>query len=449
MPAWLPHKGLLREHYEYGVWATDAPPIYHVASMVTAMASVCADSARLVIDHHPFPLHVWSMLVGNSTSDRKTTSTRLAISRVERAIASRVQRIYGSPEGIMQSLVTNPCIVLYVPEGGAFFAQREAGYWKHARDIFMDLYDYTEVFERRLVKDTFRVEDPRISILAACAFPLLQRYTRDTDWLGGFLARFLMIGGEPQPYKDRVRSDPKIEARIEGLITNVFDHDWGTMGCTTAARRTLDDFGREIHDGIDSFAAGLAPSLNRLPEMANRLAGLYEISIHADSPPKGITLVTADAAEAAVALCRASRDDALARLEELTTPSGFSRDMVRAENLIRRTGIAGINRTQLVRAMHMRAGQLNEILDTLFQSELVEFRSVPSGGGRPITKYIHVEARSDALRAATAAQRNPQAVPAWVDLSGDEEPDIGSLPAFSRVPPGATFCDDDDDPLLD
>jgi hypothetical protein len=447
MPAWLPDKGLLREHYEYGVWATDAPPVYHIASMATAMASVCADSARLVVDHHPFPLHVWSMLVGKSTSDRKTTSTRLAVSRVERAISSRVQRIYGSPEGIMQSLVTNPCIVLYVPEGGAFFAQREAGYWKHARDIFMDLYDYTEVFERRLVKDTFRIENPRISILAACAYPLLQRYTRDTDWLGGFLARFLMVSGERQPFKDRIRSDPKIEARIEGLITNVFDHDWGTMGCTTAARRVLDSFGREIHDGIDSYAPGLAPSLNRLPEMANRLSGLYEIAAHADSPPSGVLLVTADAAEGAVALCRASRDDALAQLGELTAAPGISRDLARVESIIRRAGIAGITRQNLIRAHRVKAQQLDELVGTLAQAALVECRAV-STRGRPSQKLVHVEARNDTLRAAANVQRNPSASVAWIDLSGEQDPDIGSLPAFEGAPPGATLCDDDDDPLM-
>ena len=447
MTTWLPSAGLLREHYEYGTWCTDAPPVYHVAAMVTAMASLCADNAKLVIENAPFPLHVWTMLVGKSTVDRKTTSTRLAISRVEAVTPNRVQRIYGSPEGIMQGMVSFPCICLYVPEGGAFFAQREASYWRHARDIFMDLYDYTDTFTRRLVKETISVKNPRISILAACAYPLLERYTRDTDWVGGFLARFLMIGGEPQAFKSRMRHDTVVEKRIEDALQNVLSHDWGTMGCTGGARRILDDFAAEIHAEVDTYAAGLAPSLNRLPEMSNRLAGLFEIAYHAPSPPPAgkILLVSLESAQCAVALCRTSRDDALRHLGELTVAPGVSRELARVEGIIRRSGIAGIDRTILLRATRVHAKDLDRIMHTLCEQETVTYsiHQPKTAQGRVSTRIVHIQAAADVQRLAEMSAEHDVPI-SYIDLTKNTV-HIDTLPVHKRVPLGVPFHDVDDE----
>ncbi len=447
MPAWLPSKGLLREHHDYATWCTDAPPIYHVAAMVTAMAAVCADQARLVVDNHIYPLHTWAMIVGRSTIDRKTTSTRLAVTRVERVMANRVHRIYGSPEGILQGLAATPCICLYVPEGGAFFAQREASYWKHARDIFMDLYDYTEVFERRLVKDVLTVNNPRISILSACAYPLLARYTRDTDWLGGFLARFLMIAGEPLEFMKRPRSDHVKEGRIEGLLENIFHTNWGTLGMTSGAQKVLDEFSAEIHKDLDAYPEGLHPSLNRLPETANRIAALYEIATQAVNPPETgrITLVTTESALGAAGLCRASRDHALTQLADLTVGQGPSRDLLRIETMIRKSGIAGVPRSVILRNAPIRARQLDDILTTLAQAELVRSK-ISERNKRTVERYVHTEAEKDAERQARNAEAFPETPPTWVDWSEDVEPQLDKLEVFGEPPPWATYINDDDKP---
>jgi hypothetical protein len=449
MPAWLPDQGLLRLHHDYGTWATDAPPIFHVAAMLPSLAAVCADKARLVIDNQPFPLHVWSMLVGRSTADRKTTATRLASQRIDRGVGnrSRIQGIHGSPEGLLQGLVLQPCICLYIPEGGAFFAQREASYWKHAREMIMDLYDDTDVFERKLVKDTIRVRDPRISILAACALPLLRRYTRDTDWLGGFLARFLMIAGDPLPHKKRPRRDPHVEAQIETMVNNVYLANWGTMGVTSGARTVLDDFSTEIHEGLKNYPDGLGPSLNRLAETSNRLAGLYEIARQADKPPAAgqTVLVTTESAQAAVALCRASRDVGLADVAEMTVEAGFSRDLTRIEGLIRRAGLGGVARTTLLRATRFRARDLDVILNTLLESDLLSYSIARTDKpGRTAQKFVHVEAADDTKKLAMSALKAPGAPIAYVDFRTGLV-NIDALPAITKPPPWATVIEDDED----
>jgi hypothetical protein len=454
MPTWLPDSGLLREHHDYGIWATDAPPIYHVASMLTAMASVCADNALLIIKDKPYPLHIWTMLVGRSTQDRKTTSGQLAISRVESKVEGRVKQVYGSPEGLLQDLATNvksACATLYIPEGQSFFEQQSAGYWRHARGMFMELYDYRKKpFERKLVREVVRLNNPRVSILAACARPILEHHTREADWLGGFLARFLMISGDPLPLLLSPRSSATSEARIEQLIMNIMRTGWGNLGCTSGALRIFEDFTREIHVDMDSFPPGIHPSLGRLPEMAKRFAGLYEISAQATNPPpKGtVTLVTPQSAEHAVALCRASREDALVSLSELATAPGHSRDVARVAIKIRRAGIGGLTRSEIGRAQRdIRSRDLDDILRRLLDEYEVQMSIRRStGAGRPSTIYVHNQSTADAKKLAAQMARTPKAGGAWVPLDPSlGTVDISSLPAFDGPDPGVAYDPDEPD----
>lgn len=446
--AWLPDIGLLREHHDYCTWATDAAPIYHVASMLTSMASVCADQAQVIIDDTPYPLHVWTMLVGRSSQDRKTTSAQLAISRIQNAFDGRVLQIYGSPEAIINDLVANPCVTLFVPEGQAFFEQREAGYWRHARGLFMDLYDYKTKFERRLVRETITVHNPRVSILAATARPLLERYTRDTDWLGGFLARFLMISGEAMTFQPKRRSNPVAERRIEQLVHNVFHGDWGTMGCTSGAAKVLDDFAYEIHSELESFPEGLHPSLSRLPDTARRIAGLYEIARQADKPPSGkgrTVLVTSASAECARALCRASRDHALASLAETTISDPWKKTCQRVEGLIRRAGVAGLKRSVLMRKTRMRVRDFDEALRGLFEEHTIRVETRrPSGSGRPSQYYVHKDARADIEKQAAS---QPVGSAVYICIDDASKTDISGLRQYQGAPlgVGSVYDPDDDD----
>jgi hypothetical protein len=448
MPSWLPDSGLLREHHDYGTWATDAPPIYHVTAMLSAMASICADNALLIIKDKPYPLHFWAMLVGRSTQDRKTTSGQLAISRVESKVESRIQQVYGSPEGLLQELGKNQksaCATLYIPEGQSFFEQQSAGYWRHARGMFMDLYDYRRKFQRKLVRETVTLNNPRISILAACARPILEHHTREADWLGGFLARFLMISGEPLPLKLSPRSSPATEAAIERLVLNVFKKEWGNLGCTSGSVKIFEDFTREIHVEMDGFPPGIHPSLGRLPEMAKRLAGLYEISMQSNNPPaKGVvTLVTPQSAEHAVALCRASRDDALVSLSEFAASPGHSRDVSRVALKIRRAGPGGLSRSELGRLQRdIRSRDLDDITRRLIEEGEIQL-GIRRTGGRAASVYVHQHATSDVHKLAAQMARSPKAGGCWVPLSpGLGMPDLSSLPAFDGPPPGVAFDPD-------
>lgn len=59
---------------------------------------------------------------------------------------------------------------------------------------------------------TIRVENPRLSIAAACSLPYLEKHTMAEDWTGGFMGRWLVF------YSRRVRNDPDPEEKTDGMM---------------------------------------------------------------------------------------------------------------------------------------------------------------------------------------------------------------------------------------
>ncbi len=418
-PGWLPSTGLVRLHHDYATYCTDAPPVYHVASILSAISAACADTAKLIYKGVPHPLNVWVMLLGKSSSDRKTTAARLALDHLEHVTPQRIQRIYGSPEGFTKLLQQEPCSVLYVPEGGSFFGQTSSSYWRHAKGMFMDLYDYTTEFKRKLSHEEIVVHNPRLTILSACALQLLDHHSNLTDWLGGFLPRFLLISGERTEFKASEQADPQRRDLIRTLLDRVYKSPRGVMACSSAAEKILDDFAYEIFNEISDFPDNLHPLLNRLPPTAIRCSALYEIAAQAGQPPAGSTVISAASARCAVALCRASRDYTHRGLAEITEDQGPRRDMTRVESLIRATGVAGIPRQNLFRATRMRKHILDPIIDALLEGELIDIQrartSTKSG-----TIYVHVRAKEDAVRQVRNGADDPTAKISIVVI-GDEE----------------------------
>lgn len=457
MPAWLPKSGLIRAHHDYGTYCTDAPPVYHVASMATTIATAVGDTAHLVLDGSIHPLNIWTMIVGQSSSDRKTTATKLAVDRLETAIESRILRIFGSPEGFIDSLQDEPCSMLYISEGAAFFEQREAGYWRHAKGMFMDLYDHTPYFRRKLAKREIEIQNPRLSILSACAFQLLDYHTRVNDWLGGFLPRFLMIMGDKMPFRPLFRENANASRQIEGLLFNVYHHPWGAIACSTEAAAVLSRFAYEINDSIPAFHDNLHPSLNRLPEMSVRLSAIYEIAKHAHNPSASTHLmVSAESAQHAVALCRESRDRALVHLAETTEINQEARDILRVETIVRRYGLVGLKRRDLLRKARMQSKRLDDIITTLIERESIKVtheKTLSKKGGRPAVRYVHTEAEADELRAAQNLAIDPEPK-AWIPVEdwATDPPVLDGLPIEDEederkyVWSSMTDDDDDDDP---
>lgn len=406
---WLPKTGLIREHHDYGIWATDAPPIYHVAALLPAIGALVADDAILMIDDTPYPLNVWTMLVGRSTQDRKTTAASMAIRYVQRLYEHRVFSPYGSPEGILRTLVEAPCACLYAPEGGNLFDQLNASYWRHARGMFMQLYDYNEKYTRKLSNEVMTIENPRLSMLVACAKSILAHSTIESDWHGGLMARFLMVSGAPLSFQTKYRRSERVEQRLTDLARNIYKTQWGPMLATTGACQVFDKFSYDVHIAIDKYPEIVQPAIARLPDMAKRIAALYTLALHAENPPPvgHVTLVDSESASHAVALCAVSCEETLLK----TGAEIGGRTLIgtaRLENIVREAGVHGIARSELLRRTGLTAAQMTQAVAILESEGTISAmrQGRREGPGRPKTIYVHASAEADVThkKAATGGR---------------------------------------------
>jgi len=283
----IPSSGFVRHFVHYATHCTDAPAIYHVAAAATAVSVAVSDTIHLVWDYQrdesKIPLNLWSLIVGRSSLDRKSTAVNLATDLIVSAFPHKIAPISGSMEGLIEFLVDQPCCIFLIPELSVLLDQMEASYWKQGKSLLMDLYDGRGTYTRKLRgQEPVIIRDPRICLLGASAISLLDQTTRATDWTGGFLARMLPVYAErrdwlPCRMSSEVMRDPLITEL--GDLSSLHRH---TVKATGQARALHARFSQHLDRLAQRSPAHLHGPICRLSDHVQRIAALYAITTDSD-----------------------------------------------------------------------------------------------------------------------------------------------------------------------
>jgi hypothetical protein len=229
----LPETSYLRGYTAYGHVQSDAPTIYHLVTGLSHLAAVAPPMlhARLTIPVYP---NLYILLVGESGFARKTTAILLGNEVLRHAANERLGSEPASWEALFESMGEKPSQVLEMTEFGRFLAgssgHAATNYMAKLRTAFVDLYDNAPIDRKRASKITKEgtkipqrmvVQNPRLSVLTACAPPFLEKYTAAEDWTGGFLGRFIVAWGkrvrkvrDPAPAYDHLLW---LQSRLQGI----------------------------------------------------------------------------------------------------------------------------------------------------------------------------------------------------------------------------------------
>lgn len=130
--------------------------------------------------------------------------------------------------------------------------------------------------QRRKVKDQIvRVDNPRLSMMAGCSLPFLEKHTNPSDWTGGFLGRWLVIYGkrertDPFPTKD----SQAIPWLVEEFQRKMQVKNIGVCGgLSPAARQYWDEWFYELE--VRKMPEVIAGAKTRVPAMALKAAMLF------------------------------------------------------------------------------------------------------------------------------------------------------------------------------
>jgi len=246
----LPSHGFLRAFVEYASERTDAHIAYHVAGGLSLLAQ-CVPIQYEMPYASPIRGNLFAMVVGGSSKSRKTSSISIAARVLRDALPSALQETPGSSEGLIESVRREPKQLILYPEFGEFLSKAEEGYFQAMKTALTSAWDCMPMGRATVKSSLGEIQNPRLSVLAAVATDLLERHTEESDWTGGFIARFLTFYGEPE----RTFITPPIDDAMKRMRLA----EW---------LRGLADLSLTLSDGSVAHApgvcTGLSPAAERL-----------------------------------------------------------------------------------------------------------------------------------------------------------------------------------------
>lgn len=184
----------------------------------------------------------------------------------------------GDDNGVKQVAVLNAHFGFVEPEPGqmVYCATTEYGTLITRRSGKVVILGNCGAIQRvRANNRITRVDNPRLSIAAACSIPYLEKHTLAEDWTGGFMGRWMVLYGQreridPDPIGDRTDFDWLAEQlRIRATMPSA---GW-CMGLTSAAKQLWTDW---FHDVSDRVLPGNIIGIRaRAPTICRKVALLY------------------------------------------------------------------------------------------------------------------------------------------------------------------------------
>ena len=270
----LPPAGWLREYVIHGIKQTTAPLIYHLGVGAALLGVTCPLNYGM---HYAGTLRAnnFVLLVGRSGEDRKSSALHVGRDILDQAAAPLIGDFPGSPEGLIEALANTPSQLIPISEFGKFLSSAQRGYFEPTKTLLADLWDSLPVQRVKANNNIIRVEDPRLSIGAACSIPYLEKHTLAEDWTGGFMGRWMVLYGrrertDPDPVGDRTAVPWLVQELQKRAMTA--QAGW-CMGLDAGARLLWRDWYHDVMSRrLPSNIIGIRA---RAPTMARKLCLIY------------------------------------------------------------------------------------------------------------------------------------------------------------------------------
>jgi hypothetical protein len=207
----LPQYGYVRDYVTATSQWTDAHIAHHLSSCITSLTQ-CVPPWYCVPFANPLYANMFALAVGSSGS-RKTAAINIMENMLRESSPTSLGEQPGSTEGLAESLRANNRQLIVYGEFGDFLSKSEQGYLSAMKAALTGAWDCLAAGRALANSRRGQVSDPRLSIVGGVAVDLLERHTEQSDWTGGFMARFLTFHAErerefpspPLPDRNKMR----------------------------------------------------------------------------------------------------------------------------------------------------------------------------------------------------------------------------------------------------
>lgn len=364
---WRPRGGLIQRYIDVYQPTTDAPIQFHVFVCLTTMATALGRRVWIRDGALNLYLNLYCLLLAPSSLYRKSTTVGHGQELIHdlEAQAERGKSLLFpnqfTPESFLEILKEQPEGLLVIDEFRSFLDGMRRDYNAGMRELFMSLYDGRGV-HRKIRSAEFRIENPCVSMLGACATAWFTEAIKAGEIRSGFYPRLLMVTAWSKNTYLARGAAPDRNARH--LLLGKFNQLRGLHGemVTPKLEQFFGDWSVQRQRGIEGsdYEAELASFYTRHERIVLKLAALIQLS---DDPTQMeiSQMALADAINLVTWL-----QAGLGRL--FSSEFTFSKDDQDKQKLLRLIEKKpGIARRDLLRLSHQIVRVFDPLLDTLLQ----------------------------------------------------------------------------------
>lgn len=391
--------------------ATDASWDYLHAGGLVALSTIALGRRTIARGSGVRP-NIFVMITGPSSAKRKTTIVRHVIDVVNEVESERIGPNDFTPEYLVSYMRKRPNgkshnrLLLPIKEFGTILAQQRS-YAATLAPMMCDLYDGDDYRRGRVGKKMMVVEKPRLSLVGACAYAMIEEYGSPKDWSNGFFSRMLWVAPvyDRPTFNSEPTPPPGLRKAAIADLQALRDHLHGTGYKKLDVHPTADPI-------YESFAKWLGTQYNetdlvrgayaaRLLTNVWKVALLYQIDADPDAR------VSAQAVERA---CLFAKNcwDSFENVYRLVAGTDYSRGLQKLRRFIQSAGPMGVSRSVALRAFHTTAHVFQSHLDLLTRNGEVVIKRVQTqgrGAGRIRDLLVYV----DDAESARVADEDPDA----------------------------------------
>lgn len=351
----------IKEYVDYCGQITDAPLVYHEFMALGTVASAVAGGVYCKFGASRLKPNIYMVLVGSSSVFRKTTCLNISRQFV-RAAGGYIYPNEFSTERLYEELAGQPEGSFYFSEFASLTGLMSRDYMLGCKAFLTSLYDCERYYSRKLKSGEVEIEEPCVNIFSASTIDWFLARAREGDLAGGFLPRFIFV---PATEKTSNMAFPPAadESHTKQIVNwlKAIGEVKGEAVFGEKARRIYSAWQRHHDRYADSPL--LSGFITRLQAYALKFAILQNIANEAS-----LDITEKSVHDACVRVDFLTRQ--LKRLE--TEEFAFSREQHNRLNVLKALRKAeSMTRSELLRTSRLSSRQLDRVLTTLIESELV------------------------------------------------------------------------------
>lgn len=398
----LTQTGLIEDYVSYASQLTDAPLEFHQALGLNLM-SVCV--GRTPIDVSPYAIysHVWTLLLGRSSKDRKSTAIEI-LNNVLPVGCAKIANEY-SREALLAELSKTPQAIGSYDECGGLLKQmgNSHHYMAGLDDTMCSLYSLKDDYVRKLRTETFTIKNLYLNLSWATTLSKFRRNISVDDYTSGFLARFQVVYAEKKvtlPRRNLDVEDIRRQSEIKAKAQNVYDFfhsnqyifkfEESALKLTSAwqvEKESIEYEDEDVNDAYGTIASRMSDyvtkisalyEVDRLTSLSSSLGTSHRTLSHSTSSLSNLVnspiVISVDSVQKSIAYNDKILSVLSTKLLNLLSETEFSRDLAKLSKVVTKcTKSDGwAERQAVLPRMNLKVKVFDEILQTAVQSGEIE-----------------------------------------------------------------------------